>query len=163
MSFEIDGPAELITALLTSVRDDPGLQAELGHPVRIYDQRSVDALYPYILLDQHTCQASGSAGVSGLEHRLQFVLFSRSGGARDVSRVAKVSSEAQLGVVDSRWSMRCSARWMVSEVRLSSLVDSHPDCSSTSSMKAEKRRKHARPAEPIESVRHHGSKPTTIR
>ncbi len=73
-------------AIYQHLRADAGVRAEIGDPVRIYDDPPPDAVFPYLTIGE--ARASDLKGVDGgLEHDLKLYVFSRYAGRREVKRI----------------------------------------------------------------------------
>ncbi len=71
---------DVVTAVLTALRQDAEVQRVFGHPARIYDDETRGPSYPFAVLERHETRPAGSAGVAAMEHVLSFSVASRFGG-----------------------------------------------------------------------------------
>lgn len=80
-------------AIYAALGADPGVKAELGDPVRVFDDPPPAAAFPYAVLgDARISKYPGLPG--GAEHDFHIEVFSRHAGRREVKRVIDVLYDA---------------------------------------------------------------------
>lgn len=85
--FFASADGDLADGVLDALRADPGVQAILGNPARIFDAETDAPGYPYAVLERHERFDASSTGVCGSEHRLSLATYSRYGGRREAKQV----------------------------------------------------------------------------
>lgn len=83
LDFLAVSETELAEAVLAALREASGVQAHVGVPARIYDGEADSPAYPFIVLERHETADVSASEIRGLDHRLQFVAYSRHGGVRE--------------------------------------------------------------------------------
>lgn len=76
---------DAITALLAA---DTGVQALLGNPARIYDQRPAMATFPYLAQGEGEVRDISTKTLAVTSHVLQLQVFSRQRSSREARQVA---------------------------------------------------------------------------
>lgn len=80
-------------AVYAALAANADLKAELGDPVRIYDEPPKGAVYPYAVLGEG--RAAPLAGHDGAtEHDIRLQIYSRHGGRREVRRIIDALHDA---------------------------------------------------------------------
>jgi hypothetical protein len=73
-------------AIYGALAADPGVQAELGAPARVFDDPPADAALPYAVIGE--TRASRIPGhPTGVEHEIRIEIVSRHAGRREVKRI----------------------------------------------------------------------------
>ncbi len=84
----------LLAALRAAAAAAPGVQALLGSPARLYDERPPDALYPFVTLGRVETQPGDAAGAEALEHVVTLHVWSRYGGRAEALGIVAALRDA---------------------------------------------------------------------
>ncbi|MEM1104061.1 MAG: DUF3168 domain-containing protein [Pseudomonadota bacterium] len=76
----------LQSGLYAALAGDPGLQALLGDPARIFDDPPVDAIFPFLTIGESR-ETDWAGAPTGLAHTVSLHVWSRYGGRKEVKDV----------------------------------------------------------------------------
>lgn len=80
--------------LLTMLRDDPGVQAVLGHPARLFDGEASTGYLPYVVMERHEVTPLERSEVATEEHIVTLASRSCFDGIREAKSILNALSEA---------------------------------------------------------------------
>ncbi|MEM7493057.1 MAG: DUF3168 domain-containing protein [Pseudomonadota bacterium] len=105
MSFDgflASAETDVINAVLTVLRTDPGVTQTLGEPARVFDSETEGGYFPYVCLERHKVTSADTLDRARHEHVFQFESRSKFDGFLEAKNIL---SALRAAIENADWSL----------------------------------------------------------